>query len=172
MSRSLTSCKSCNLQIAMPASACPGCGEALRTGTLATLGFWILATPFFLLTLPVFVEGFSKGADFVSPEQVQARRESEARFKAAWTRVAAIKSISSDPGSFALESVHVTRADVVCIEYRARNGMGGMNRESIIVDGAQPYQSTDDDGNYSGKWNELCAAEDSWNFTERVKNSL
>jgi len=131
----------------------------------ANVGFWILATPFFLLTLTGFVASFSQGSGIAPPEN-------EARYKLAWSRVAEIKSHLRDPDGFALESVHVPRADIVCIKYLARDGSGGMNRESIIVDGARPYQSSNDDGRFPQMWSELCAASESWNFTDRVKVSL
>lgn len=172
MASALTNCKTCNHQVSKTAKSCPSCGEKLRMGAFAKVIFWILATPLILMVLPPFISGFSEGAGLVSPEQKKARQDDEARFKLAWSRVSAVKSLMRDPESFALESVHVTHADIVCIEYRARNGFGGMNRESVIVDGVQPYQSTDDDGKFRRKWNELCAAQESWNLTDRVKISL
>jgi hypothetical protein len=172
MASSLIHCNTCNLQVAAYAKTCADCGAKLRKGTLRKVGFWLLATPFALLTLPAFVEGFSVGSALLSPEQTKERHEYEDRFKLAWTRVSAVKSGIRDPKTFALESVHVTRADVVCIEYSARNGFGGMNRESIVVDGTQPYPSTDNDSRFFRMWNELCAGQESWNFTDRVKSSL
>jgi hypothetical protein len=172
MASILFHCQTCNLQLAASAKTCTDCGEKRRKDILRKLGFWLLATPFALLTLPAFVEGFSVSGALLSPGQVRERNEYEDRFKLAWTRVAALKSSMRDPQTFALESVHVTRADVVCIEYNARNGFGGTNRESMVVDGTQPYLSTDNGSLFFLAWDRLCAGQESWNFTDRVKSSL
>lgn len=56
-----------------------------------------------------------------------------------------------DPDSLVIEDGRVNDdATMVCINYRARNGFGGMNRESIAFDGAgKPHQS-------AAYWNAHC----------------
>ena len=57
----------------------------------------------------------------------------------------ALKAAARDPDSLVIENA-VARSDgkAVCINYRARNGFGGMNRDAVGFDGAgRPHHSAD-----------------------------
>lgn len=86
-----------------------------------------------------------------TPEQ----RAEQARQAAAAGQVAAvlqaIKVAARDPQSVEFSSISGTRdASVVCVEYRARNGFGGLNKEIVVsVKGKLSQRPAD--------WNRHCA---------------
>ena len=57
----------------------------------------------------------------------------EKRFRVAVALLKSVKSSLRDPESFAVEYVGVSEdATVACVEYRAKNGFGGMNKELAV----------------------------------------
>jgi hypothetical protein len=57
----------------------------------------------------------------------------EKRFRVAVALLKSVKSSLRDPESFAVEYVGVNEdATVACVEYRAKNGFGGMNKELAV----------------------------------------
>lgn len=69
-----------------------------------------------------------------SAEQVAWEAKKEHAFQATARAAATIKSAMRDPDSLVWESIHTNDdATVMCFEYRARNGFGGMNREFAVI---------------------------------------
>lgn len=61
-----------------------------------------------------------------------------------------LREAMRDPDSFKISSVFVNEdATAVCVDYRARNGFGGMNQEFIVWKNNKTYQSAD-------VWNKNC----------------
>jgi len=77
--------------------------------------------------------------------------EEESRYVYAKLAVSILRNSMRDPDSFVPESVYINdRPGYACIQYRARNGFGGMNREMAVVNLAGASTS-------AAKWNKQCA---------------
>jgi hypothetical protein len=59
----------------------------------------------------------------------------------------------------------------VCIDYGARNGFGGMNRESAVFT-AKGNCKLSDSGGFAPTWNHSCAGKSGTDFTEIVQYVL
>ena len=65
----------------------------------------------------------------------------------------AVKGALRDPDSVVWESIRANpTADVICIEYRAKNGFGGFNRETVVQGNGKISQHKKD-------WKKFCEAE-------------
>lgn len=66
-----------------------------------------------------------------------------ARMDTAAETVKAIRGAMRDPDSLVVDSIGVDQnGDVACVAYRARNGFGGVNRESAILVGRALKKAT------------------------------
>lgn len=104
----------------------------------------------------VLIAWLTPGAPPATPQQAAAATAQNMRERAAYTGVFALKSAMRNPESFRLESVHVSDAGVACIEYRAQNGFGGMNRESALIGNGHAATSADKPGDFARVWNKEC----------------
>ncbi len=88
--------------------------------------------------------------------QLESKEDKAIRLAAAGADM--LKKSMRDPDSFYLESAFIIAATgTVCYEYRARNGFGGMNRESAVITGDMKKFKTSADDNFSAFWNRECA---------------
>lgn len=73
------------------------------------------------------------------------------REAAGYAAAKVLRQMMRDPDSFVVESASVSEdAQLVCIEYRSRNGFGGMNREFAAFRNGKPYLKD------AGVWNKHC----------------
>lgn len=85
-------------------------------------------------------------------EELQAKAKDEAAFQKTASVARALKASLRDPASLEWETIRASDdAGVVCIEYRARNGFGGMNRGILVY--AKNKARTD-----AAAWNAHCTA--------------
>jgi hypothetical protein len=93
--------------------------------------------------------GSEPAADPAPVEKSQAQIEDEARQEMAYQRTVnvgrVVKSKLRDPGSVVWERV-LANADgsVICLDYRARNGLGGMGRELFVLANGVPSKAATD----------------------------
>lgn len=74
----------------------------------------------------------------------------EKRFRVAIALLKSVKNSLRDPESFAVEYVGVNEdTTVACVEYRAKNGFGGMNKEFAVYAKDKISQSPE-------SWNKYC----------------
>jgi hypothetical protein len=93
------------------------------------------------------------------------KARNDRRFAAALVAARAIKDNLRDPDSLVWESIRANDdATVLCIEYRARNGLGGMNREFIVYAKGAPSQKP-------AVWNKHCAGKSMYDMMS-VKYAL
>lgn len=150
----LITCKECGQQVSTEAKACPSCGaEArkpmgrLRKGLLIFLGGSIL--------VGAVMEDTRKGSTPPkTPEQIAAEKRADdaysKRVTAAMAVAATLKDNARNPDSVVFDSMRVSEdAKVICTEFRAQNGFGGMNREHAVVVGKIFSKS-------SSVWNKNC----------------
>lgn len=74
--------------------------------------------------------------------------------------VSLLKKSLNDPDSLFVDHVSVNDAKVVCIEYRAKNGFGGVIRNFATINLAAGKVSGD-----AGYWNKFCAKGDFYDET-------
>ena len=141
----------CGEQVSTTASACAHCGakpeKKTSLVTWAVFAFIIIvvaktASPLLTPeTLPVPK----------TPEEIAAEAASEARFQKTVLVAASIKKSMREPESVKWESILTNDdASLVCLEYRARNGFGGMSKEAVSYAKGKFSQSLD-------VWNKNCA---------------
>lgn len=92
-----------------------------------------------------------------TPEQKEAeakiKREAENRMNKVSVAVIAVHNVMRDPESLRWSLVLANAdASVICLEYRARNGFGGMNVENLVFVKDMPYKSVT-------KWNKHCTSD-------------
>jgi hypothetical protein len=154
---SMRKCKECGSQVSTKAEICPSCGakQPKRTSTLTWLVCGVLVLG--VLSAAGFRPPGTSSA-VAAPESASAAAAQAAEKKAGNARDVAgavamklVRDNMRDPDSLVWESV-LSNADgsVVCIEYRAKNGFGGMNRAFFVVAGGKGSQN-------SAAWNKNCA---------------
>ncbi len=81
----------------------------------------------------------------------EVREEEAGRYVYAKLAVSILRNSMRDPDSFVPETVYINdKPGYACIQYRARNGFGGMNRDVAVVSLAGASTS-------AAKWNKQCA---------------
>lgn len=142
-------CRECKREISSEASTCPGCGiksPAKKPGP-GVLG-WTLAIASSLLIYRCITFQQVTASAPPPPDPV-----AEARFKMVAIVMAAIKQDARDPDSIIWDSARSsTDGNIICIEYRAKNGFGGTNREFVVMANGEPRRNKADD------WNKHCTA--------------
>jgi hypothetical protein len=104
----------------------------------------------------VLIAWLTPDAPPVTPQQAAAATTQNNRERTAYVGVFTLKTAMRNPDSFRLDSVHVSDAGVACIEYRAQNGFGGMNRESALIGNGYAAMSSDKPGDFVRAWNKEC----------------
>lgn len=143
----LIKCKECGNEVSTKAAACPKCGaKVARTRPLfKVLGFMLLG----LFVVGAFMPRSHNAA--TAPTTPPTPDPREIQFKQARLAALAIKQAVRDPDSLKFDSINTNEdGSVVCIEYRAKNGFGGVNREYLVYDNGAPREG-------SKAWNKLCA---------------
>lgn len=147
----LIKCHECGTEVSTEAKTCPKCGAKVKkpssgAGTMLIIG---LVAAIFLVAMAG--GGGSKGVS--EPETPEQKAKKDAEYKQYVVAVATSKTIREsmrDPESLKFESLRVNdEGSVVCAEYRARNGFGGMNQEILVLTAKGPSQS-------ANAWNKHC----------------
>lgn len=132
---SIIKCNECGADVSTEAKACPKCGAPppKRTSLAVRLVVVLLGVTFVGVSVQ---QSLGLGPSRPEPTAEQ-KAASQAAARRATTAAAAMKVLRQnmrDPESLVWEDV---RADadgrLVCLQYRARNGFGGMNREQAVV---------------------------------------
>jgi hypothetical protein len=145
----LIKCEECGNEVSTQAKTCPKCGAKVKppASTLSKL---------IVVLIGVAVVGSIVTAEPETtpppdtPEQIAEKAASDKRFHLAAGLVSTIKDAVADPDSLAIDQLRVNDdASIVCAEYRARNGFGGMVREHLVVTGQGAQQE-------AAAWNKHC----------------
>jgi hypothetical protein len=150
----LIKCRDCAREISTKATACPQCGakpsSGISTRTILLVGglaiWWYSATRPSDPT-PTLL---AKTSQEIAAEKVAAAKD-DAAFQQTVRVALFAKAALRDPASLTWESIRANDdASVVCLEYRARNGFGGMNREfTVYAEGGHMSQD-------AKLWNKHC----------------
>lgn len=143
----LIKCHECGSEVSAEAKACPKCGAKPSKPTSLT------AMLIMILIGIGFVAATLRGAQQPEPETPEQKAEKAAadtRYIVAAATSNLLRDTMRDPDSLKFEVLRVNEdATVVCMEYRARNGFGGLNRELMVVTKDRSSQDPSD-------WNKRC----------------
>ena len=143
----LLKCKECNASVSSEAKACPGCGAA-PPKSMSRLQVLFVGACLIGIAAAVSQQSSSTptpAAKSLTADEV-AYKAKEAAFEVAEAAkdkeragfaarsFAAVMSALRDPDSAKFTYVGVNdAATVACLQYRARNGFGGMNQDIAVI---------------------------------------
>lgn len=140
----LIKCKECGKDVSDSAGKCPHCGAKVNK-PIGKLGWALVIFTTFIvvqcsLSMPSSTPAQKPAVDPVA----------EARFQKTARMADAIKKALREPESVVWEAILANDdASVICFEYRARNGFGGMAKEFTVF--AEKKASQD-----VSVWNKYC----------------
>lgn len=147
----LKKCGECGGQVSSEAKSCPHCG-AKRRKSVGPVGIMVVCGLGILFVSAAIDE--PSPPPTLTAEERAAKEADDARFNLAFAVAKGIKTTLREPDSMKLEGLWTNeKADLACIEYRAKNGFGGMNLERVVF---YNKQLTKDEG----VWNRRCAGKD------------
>lgn len=154
----MPTCAGCGLGVQNKVSACPHCGATPKSsiGTaaiaVAVLGGALVLANLAPLLAPDAKPEAARGAPATVAAKPAPDPASEGRVRQALVVATLIKTGLRDPESVSWQHIRANDdATVVCLEYRARNGFGGLSLERATY--AKGRLS-----NESSAWNKYCAA--------------
>lgn len=145
----LIQCHECGTDVSTEAKACQKCGAKPKKppSLVAALIVVLLGIAFVAAMLS---DGGEGDAAAVAQEQTAQKEANPERYSAATVTSSILRASMRDPDSLQFETLLVSEdASVVCVQYRARNGFGGMNRE-IFVSSEEGHSQQPD------AWNKHC----------------
>lgn len=77
-----------------------------------------------------------------------------------------LKSSARNPDSFVVEQIIVNDLHAICLQYRAQNGFGGMNRDHAFMVEKMFLTSASDD--FEQRWNRACGGREGRDITKDV----
>ena len=92
-----------------------------------------------------------------APEKTAEELRHEKEVTVATVAAKSIKAALRNPDSFVLESALVMDSGAVCLDYRAQNGFGGMNREQAVVPANTTKLFGTDTQGFKSAWRTHCA---------------
>ena len=134
----LIECKECGHKVSDEAKTCPSCGVKVPQppGRLKVL-FWGLVIIFTLKA--IFGGGESSHSSYTAvSREPQKTSEDERNEKLRWDllheSMKTIKESLRDPQSLQVEKAIVQKSgETACIQYRAKNGFGGYERNTAVI---------------------------------------
>jgi DNA-directed RNA polymerase subunit RPC12/RpoP len=154
----LMKCSECGNDVSSEAKSCPHCGAKVKKpkapmSLVKKLG--ILAAVLFVWSVVRQASQDEERRAARTPEQVAADKKEAAqevaRSSAVQIAVDQLRKSVRDPDSLVIESARASADPVlVCIEYRAKNGFGGMSKEFVVFTEKKTYPNNGD------AWNKQC----------------
>lgn len=146
----LTKCRECGKEISTEAKACPHCGA--KPPYKPSLAFVLIAGLLVVFGIKASIE--SSSPPTASPKTAEQQAEDEAKERRHLVVAITAKKLKNslrEPESVEwIDMFTDEKAEVVCLKYRARNGFGGMNVETMTV-------TTTEAGQETALWNRHCA---------------
>lgn len=166
----LTACKECGKEISTKAEVCPHCGAKPKKKTSMftwiVAGFIGFAALGALLSEPSEKSSASRSAPKTkSPEELRYDKN----LKRAAVAAQALRKSMRNPDSFVLEQALAMESNTICIEYRAQNGFGGMNRGRALLSADDKKLISDESDGFTGAWSKGCAGQTGDDLTRAVQ---
>ena len=152
----LGKCRECGKEASSEAKACPHCGVKNPVSS----GMSRLTIIFVLILGATIFSSIIGGGKTVpphqkpapTPEETAEKERSSLRYSKTVMAANAVKKSMRDPESLVWESIRANEdAGTICLEYRARNGFGGMNKGHVTLVKGVPSQKVE-------SWNRHCTA--------------
>jgi len=167
----MSTCAGCGLSVQNKVSTCPHCGATPKSsiGT-ATVAVAVLGGALVIANLaPLFAPGAkpeaARGATATIAAKPAPNPASEVRVRQALVVATLIKTGLRDPESVTWQHIRANDdASVVCLEYRARNGFGGLKLERTTYAGGRLSSESE-------AWNKNCAAKKLFDL-DHLRHSL
>ena len=156
----LVKCKECNNQISTDANKCPQCGAKQNKGEFRkTLG-WIIVVIIAFGVAGRMLEDSPKDVKKPIDQKAEQEKNNRAlRGLIAKKELANIKEALNDPSSLSVNWIGANeKGTVICFDYRAKNGFGGLVKNYTVFINGQP--STD-----AGVWNSNCSNKKLYDIT-------
>lgn len=158
---SLKDCKECGKPVSTEAKACPHCGAKPPAKT--SMFTWIVGILMIVVIGSTISRGQEERNSVATPEAPEtaeqhaekiaaavAKQVSEARFQRTVAAGKLVKAAMREPDSLVWETILANDdASVMCFEYRAKNGFGGMNKEYVVITDKATSQKPE-------AWNKHC----------------
>ena len=156
----LVKCKECNNQISTDAAKCPQCGAKQNKGEFRkTLGWIIVVIIVFGVAGRMLEDSPKDGKKPLDPNAEQEKNNRVLRGLIAKKELANIKEALNDPSSLSVSWIGANeKGTIVCFDYRAKNGFGGLVKNYTVFVNGQP--STD-----AGTWNSNCSNKKLYDIT-------
>lgn len=148
-------CRECKAMVSTEAAACPQCGVKNPTGKKTGKVTIFIAGIFALAIIVGLADGnktkSSQQVPEKTPEQIAKEKADQEAFDRVVIALKVTKSSLKDPSSVEWASIAADdKADVICIEYRAKNSFNATVMSTISFSDGKP--STD-----KAMWNKRCA---------------
>lgn len=145
----LMKCHECGSEISSEAKTCPKCGAEPRKRT-GIFG-WLFAGFTVWLAYMLFFADSPPPKTPPSPSEIAYQQQQEQLFQKTAIMAATIKRSLREPESVQWETIMANDdGSVMCFLYRARNGFGGMTRESVSFANGKASKE-------AAHWNKHCA---------------
>jgi hypothetical protein len=145
----LVKCHECGSEISSEAKSCPKCGAKPRPAVGVFGWLFVLAVAYGAWSF--FSPSHAPLKAPPSPAEIAYQQQQEQLFQKTAIMAATIKRSLREPESVQWETIMVNDdGSVMCFLYRARNGFGGMTRESVSF-------ANDKASKEAAHWNKHCA---------------
>ncbi len=129
----MVKCKECGNDVSTSASACQKCGaKPPKKTSVVTL---VIGGGFALAVFGMVISANSErqAQPVKSAAQIALEAKKSAAFAQTVLVLSALKASLRAPDSLTFESIRANDdASIVCVEYRAQNGFGGLNKEILV----------------------------------------
>lgn len=159
----LIDCPECGKEISDTTTSCPSCGAKTPKKSKGTSRLTLFVAGLFLIGVAAAIVNPKEQLSEADKQTAdKSKAEDFARFKFASVTAKFLKGSMRDPESFVVESMLINQeANVACVEYRSKNGFGGMNRESALVIPGVISRKPEE-------WNKKCAGKSLIDFTKEA----
>lgn len=153
----------CGRNVSTQAKSCPHCGA--RMPYRPSLAFILIAGLIVVFAVKANYEMGHDTAPAPTADEIAAKEAEQRRHLAVAIVAKKVKNALREPESVVWESIGADeKAQTICLSYRARNGFGGMTRETVIV---TPTAS----GRDAALWNRHCAGKELYDMLY-VRNAI
>jgi hypothetical protein len=159
----------CGNQVASNARFCPRCGKRFTHKFVKLLSWFFGIIIGFGILMAVISQNSPTSP--VSPAEQEKKARDERQFQLAVSGAKQLKNAMRNPDSFKVSNALFMDNGVVCYEYRAQNGFGGMNVGRAVLTAKGMLKTNEIDGG-TKLWNRECANKSGYDKTWEVNYAI